>query len=126
MHEPPLPSLAQREHVAKELLRILPRQEMSLIRRAFVGVSRGDRHTHVECGGEIEKRGDVRRRMVVEYCHIDVDGETLGFGGLDGRQGYVENTRLRDRLVMNVLQAIEMDREEEIGRGLEQMDLLLK
>src|SRR6202453_1786511 len=64
--------------------------------------------------------------MSVEDGGIDVDRETLGLGGLDGRNGAIEHALLRDRLVVMVLQAVEMHREKQIGGRFEQVELLLQ
>src|SRR6266702_7236547 len=64
--------------------------------------------------------------MAVEDGGIDVDGEAARLGRLDRGHGAVEHALLRHRLVVMVLQPVEMDGEEQIGRGLEQIELLLE
>src|SRR5437762_4985425 len=49
---------------------------------------------------------------------------SFGLGSLDRRYGAVEYARLTDGLVVMFAQPIEVDGEEEIRRGLEQMQLL--
>src|SRR5262249_43134112 len=64
--------------------------------------------------------------MAVKDRGVDIDGEALGLGGLDGGYGSVEYARLTNGLVVMLAQSVEMNGEEEIGRGLEQMQLLLQ
>ena len=58
--------------------------------------------------------------------HIDVDLEPLVLRLLDRRDRDVEHAGLAHRLVVNILQTVEMHREEKVGRRLEQMQLLLQ
>src|SRR6266516_7002943 len=64
--------------------------------------------------------------MPVEDRGIDVDGETLGLGGLDGRDRAIEYTGLRNRLVVVVFQTVQMHREKQIWRRFEQMEFLFQ
>src|SRR5262245_19756575 len=64
--------------------------------------------------------------MAVKDRGVDIDGEALGLGSLDGRYGAVEYARLTNGLVVMLAQSVEMNGEEQIGRGLEQMQLLLQ
>src|ERR1700730_1720328 len=57
---------------------------------------------------------------------VDVDGETLGLCRLYGGDGAVEYALLANRLVVVLAQSVQMHGEEEIRRGLEQMQLLLQ
>ena len=52
--------------------------------------------------------------------------EPARLGGLDRRHGAVEHALLGDRLVVMRLEPVEMDREEQIGRRLEQIELLFQ
>src|SRR4029079_10014659 len=79
-----------------------------------------------ELFGKVQKRRDVLRRVAVEDRGVDVDGEALGLGGLDARDGAVERTLLADRLVVLLAQAVEVHGEEQVGRRLEQVELLLE
>src|SRR4029450_3271989 len=74
----------------------------------------------------IKESRDVCGRVAVKDRGVDVDGEALGLRGLDRRHGTVEYARLTDRLVVVLAQPIEVDREEEVRRGLKQMQLLLQ
>ena len=64
--------------------------------------------------------------MAVVDRGVDVDGETLGLGGLDRRDRAVEHAVLADRLVVVVLEPVEVNGEEQVRRRLEQMQLLLE
>src|SRR6202165_214947 len=64
--------------------------------------------------------------MSVEDRGIDVDGETPGLGGLDRRDRAVEHALLRHRLVVVLFQTVQMDREKQIWRRFEQVELLFQ
>jgi hypothetical protein len=64
--------------------------------------------------------------VAVEDGGIDVDGEAALLGRLDRGHGAVEHALLRHGLVVVLAQAVEMHGEEEVGRGLEQVELLLE
>src|SRR5262249_48873325 len=97
-----------------------------LVRRTLVGIAGRDRDADAEIPGEVEEGRDVLRWMAVVDRGVDVDGEALGLRRLDGRHRAVEYALLTDRLVVMLLEPVEMDREEEIRRRLEQMQLLLQ
>ena len=101
-------------------------QEVLLVGRALIGVAGRDRDADAELFGEVEERGDVFGRMAVEHRAVDVDGEALGLGGLDRVDGLVEAAVHAHRLVVMLLDAVEMHREEQIGRRLEQVQLLFQ
>ena len=126
MHEVPLLALAEREHVAEQLLGLGAVEEVRLVRGALIGVARRHRDADTEFGSEVEEFCDLFRRMAVEDGRVDVDGEAARFRSLDRGNGAVEHALLRHRLVVVVLQAVEMHREEQVGRGLEQIELLLQ
>ena len=65
-------------------------------------------------------------RMAVEDRAVDVDGKALRLGRLDADDRLLEAAFHAHRLVVVLLQAVEMHREEQIGRRLEQMQLLLE
>src|SRR6516225_2301602 len=124
--EIPLFALAHAEDLAEELLGLPPAEKVLLIGRALIGIAGRDRHPDVQLLGVIEEGCDVFGRMTVEDRGVDVDGEAPGLGGLDRGHGAVEYARLTDGFVVVLAQPIEVDGEEEIGRGLEQMELLLQ
>ena len=64
--------------------------------------------------------------MAVEDRRVDIDREAFCLGCLDRRDRLLENALLRDRLVVMFLQPIEMDREEQVGGRLEQVQLLFE
>src|ERR1700691_6759928 len=64
--------------------------------------------------------------MSVEDGGVDVDGESPRLGRLDRRHRAIEHAFLRDRLVVMLLQAVEMHREKQIGRRFEQIELLFQ
>src|SRR4029078_10569323 len=74
----------------------------------------------------VEKSGDVLRRVTVEDGRVDVDFKALRLRRPDGRNRYLEDPFLRNRFVMMLFHAVEMDGEEQIGRWLEQMQLLFE
>jgi hypothetical protein len=59
MHEIPLLALAEREHVAEQLLGLGAVEEVLLVRRALIGVARRHRDADAEFGGEVEEFCDV-------------------------------------------------------------------
>ena len=126
MHEIPVLALAEREHVAEQLLGLGAVEEVLLVRGALIGVARRHRDADAEFGREVEEFCDLFRRMAVEDRGVDVDGKASRLRGLDRGDRAVEHALLADRLVVMFLQAVEMNREEQIGRGLEQMELLLQ
>jgi hypothetical protein len=64
--------------------------------------------------------------MSIEDGCIGVDLEALRLGCLDGGNGAVIHTGLADRLVMVILQPVQMDGEEQVRRWLEQVQLLFQ
>src|SRR5574337_901863 len=126
MHEAPLPALAERKHLAEQLLGFSPRQEMRLVGRALVGVARRNRHADAEFRREVQEFRDLFGGIVVKDRRVDVDRETLRLRLLDRRNLDVEHTLLAHRLIVALAQAIEMDRKEKIGRRLEEMELLFQ
>jgi hypothetical protein len=64
--------------------------------------------------------------MAVKNRAVDVDGEAFGPGGLDRGDGFLEAAFHADRFVVVFLDAVEMDGEEQIGRRLEQVQLLFQ
>src|SRR5262249_15775901 len=126
VHELPAFALAEREDLAKQLLGRAPVEEMLLIGRALIGIAGRDRDTDAELLSEVEEAGAVLGRMSVEDRAIDVDRETLGLGRLDGIDGLFEAALHAYGLVVNMLETVEMDREEQVGRRLEQVQLLLE
>ena len=118
--------LPRAEYLAEQLLGLAPVEEVLLIGRALIGIAGRDRNADAELVGEIEEFCDVFRRMAVEDRAVDVDGEALGLGGLDRVDGFLEAAFHADRFVVMLLDAVEMHREEQIGRRLEQMQLLLQ
>ncbi len=126
MHEIPALALAEGEHVAEQPLGLVAVEEVLLIRRALIGIARRHRDADAEFGREIEEFRDLFSRMAVEDGCVDVDREAARLGGLDGRNRAIEHALLRYRLVVVIAQAVEMHREEQIGRRLEQVELLLQ
>ena len=64
--------------------------------------------------------------MAVEDRGVDVDGEALGLRGLDAGDRALEAAFHAHRLVVVLLDAVEMHREEQIGRRLELAELLFQ
>src|SRR6516225_2108793 len=126
MHEIPLLALAERKHVAKQLFGLGAVQEVLLIRCALIGVSRRHRNADTKLGGEVEEFRDLLCRVAVENRGVDVDGEAARFRSLDRGHRAIEHALLRHRFVVVLAQTVEMHREEQIGRGLEQIELLLQ
>ncbi len=126
MRQIPVLALAEREDVAEQFLGLAAAQKMLLIGRPLIGIAGGDRDADAELCGEVEEFRDVLGRMAVEDRAVDVDGKALGLGRLDRRDGLVEAAVHAHRLVVMVLDAVEMHREEQIGRRLEEMQLLFE
>ena len=101
-------------------------EEVLLIGRPLVGVAGRDRDADAELFGVIEECRDVLGGMAVEDRAVDVDRETFGLGGLDRGHGLLKAALHAHRLVVMMLEAVEMHREEQIGRRLEQMQLLFQ
>src|SRR5229473_3119192 len=76
--------------------------------------------------GVVEEGRDVGGGMAVVDRGVDVDGESPGLGGLDRGDGAVEYALLADRFVVMLLEPVEMNGEEQVGRRLEQIELLLQ
>src|SRR5271168_5116342 len=126
VREPPPAALAPGEQGAEEFLRLWPDEEMLLVRRPLVSVTRGNRHANAQFRGPVEESGDIVGSMAVENRGIDVDLKTGRFRGFDRRDRDVVYSRLRHRLVVVFLQAVEMNAEEQVARRFEQMQLLLQ
>ena len=126
MHEIPVLALAEREHVAEQLLGLGAVEEVLLVRRALIGIARRHGNADAEFRREVEELGDLLRRVPVEDGGIDVDREALGLGGLDRRDRAIERALLRDGLVVMVFQTVQMHREKQIWRRFEQVELLFQ
>src|SRR5581483_5188196 len=126
VQEVPALALAERKHVAEQLLGLLAIQEVLLIGRALISVAGRDRDADAELLAEVEVFRDVRRFMTVEDRGIDVDSKTFRLGGLDRGHRAIEYAGLRYRLVVMLFQTIEVDREKQVGRRLEQIELLFQ
>ena len=99
---------------------------MLLVGRALIGIARRHRDADTEFGREIEEFGDIFRRVTIEDRGVDIDREAARLRGLDRRDRAVEHALLRNRLVVVLLQTIQMHREEQVRRRLEQIELLLQ
>ena len=64
--------------------------------------------------------------MAVEHRAVDVDGKALGLGRLDRGHRLLIAAVHAHRLVVVLLDAVEMHREEQIGRRLEQLQLFFE
>ena len=126
MGEVPFLALAERKDVAEQLLGLAPIEEVLLIGRALVGIAGRDRDADAEFFREVEERCDVLGGMAVENRAVDVDGKALGLRRLDGGDRLLEAALHAHRLVVVLLEAVEMHGEEQIGRRLEQVQLLLQ
>ena len=126
MGQIPVLAFAQREYFAEQFFGLAPVEKVLLVGRALVSVAGRDRDADAELGGEIEELGDVFGRMAVKNRAVDVDGEALGLGNPDRRDRFLETAVHAHRLVVMFLDAVEMHREEQIGRWLEQMQLLFQ
>ena len=126
MHQLPLLAFAQREDAAKQLLSLTAIEEMLLVGRTLVGVAGRNRDADFQFFRQIEEGCNIFRRMAIEDRRVDVDGESLGLRLLDRRDRNVENAAERHRLVVVLLQSIQMHGEEKIRRWLEQVKLLLE
>src|SRR5208282_5957887 len=112
MHQLPLLALAQGKDAAKKLLGLAAIEEMRLVGRALIGVAGRNRDADFQFLRQIEEGRDIFRRMAVEDRRVDIDGESLGLGLLDRRDGDVENAAERHRLVVVVLQSVQMHGKE--------------
>src|SRR4029077_12936324 len=119
-------ALAEREDLAEQLLGLAAGEEVLLVGRALVGGAGRDRNADAESFAEVEELRDVLGRVPVENCRIDIDGKPARLRGLDGRNGTLEAAVHADRLVVMLLDAVEMDGEEQVGRRLELAQLLLE
>src|SRR5215470_5118918 len=99
---------------------------MLLVRCPLVGIARRHRNTDTQRLGEIQECRDVLGRMPIENGGVYVDGETAGLGGPYSRYGAIEHPFLGNRLIMMLLEAVEMDREKQVWRGFELIELLLQ
>ena len=100
---------------------------MLLIGRTLIGVAGryGDpvngQRLHV-----VKETADLRGVGVIEEGAIDIHPKTLRLRAFDRSDGAVVNAGLADGLVMHLRIAIQMNREIEIGRRLEQAELLFQ
>ena len=83
MSEIPVLAFAEREDLAEQFLGLAATEEVLLVGRPLIGVAGRDRDADAEFFGQIEECRDVLGRMAVEDRAVDVDGKTLGLGGLD-------------------------------------------
>src|SRR5215469_18442401 len=97
MHEGPASAPSTPEDITEQFLGLSAIEKMFLVRSSLVGIAGRDRHAHSKFLGEIEERRDVLRRMVVKDGGIDVDGEALGLGRPDCRDGAIEHPILAYR-----------------------------
>src|SRR6185312_8457602 len=118
--ELPALALAAREHLAEELLGLATVEKVRLIGRALIGISRRDRDTDAELFGKIEESCEILGRMAVEHRGVDVDREALRLRRLDAGDRLLEAALHAHRLVVDVLEAVEMHREEQVRRRLGQ------
>ncbi len=118
--------LAEAEDVAEQVLRALARQEVLLVLGALIGVARRDRDVDAEIGRKIEIVGDLLGRHVVEDRRVDVDLETGVLRRLDRLDRDLERSLLVDGAVVLLLETVEMDREEQERRRLEEVQLLFE
>src|SRR5262249_16554284 len=125
-HEVPLLAFAERKDLAEELLGAAPAEEVLLVGSTLIRVAGRDRDADAELLGQIEEGRDVLGRMALEDRAVDVDGETLGLRGLDRVDRLLEAALETHRLVVMMLETVEMHGEEQVGRGLEQVQLLLE
>src|SRR5229473_122232 len=126
MDEGPALVLAARKDVAEQLLGLATIEKVLLVGGALVGVTGRDRYADAELLGVVEEGRDVGGGMAVVDGGVDVDGKSPGLGGLDRGDGAVEYALLADRFVVMLLEPVEVNGEEQIGRGLEQIELLLQ
>src|SRR5207247_5923038 len=117
--EIPFLTLAHAEDLPEQLLGLSAAEEVLLVGRALVGITRRDRHADAEPLAVIEESRDVCGGVAGKDRGVDVDGEAVGLPGLDRRHRAIEYARLTDRLVVVLAQPIEVDGEEEIRRRLE-------
>src|SRR5262245_57943877 len=122
---PAPPALAASQDAAEQLLGLGAIEEVLLVGRALVGVTRrnGDavqaQRLHV-----VEERRDGRGIGVVEERAIDADPESLRLGEPDRLDRLVVDAALTNRLVVHRLIAVEMDRPGEGRMWLEVVDPL--
>ena len=122
----PVLAFAEPEDRPKQLLGLLPVQEMLLVGCALIGIARRDRNAlDVELGRHVvEERSNLIGRHAIEQRSVDVHSESLLAQEPDRTDRLVEHPVLADRFVVMLLEPVQMDREGEVGTGLEPVDLL--
>src|SRR5208282_3447432 len=128
LREAPLLAAPAPEDVAEELLGLVPREGVLLVRRALVGVARrnGDGVDLELEAREVEEGGDALGIEPVEERGVHADAEAARLGLADRGHDAVEDAVLAHRMVVLLLETVEMDGEGEVGRGLEEVELLLQ
>src|SRR6516162_7106612 len=121
VHEVPLLAFAERKHVPEKPLGLVAVEEVLLVGRALIGVARRHRNANTEFGTKIEKLCDLFGRVAVENGGVDVDRKSARLGSLDRRHRAIKYALLRYRLVVMLAQTIEMHREKQVRRWLEQV-----
>ncbi len=124
--QPPLLPPAVAERLAEQFPRFLHAEEMLLVGRLLVGVGGRDLHlVDAEVVVEVGEHVDDRLRGVgVEERGVRVHREAARLGQLDRGHRLVEHAFLADRLVVPLLQAVDVHDPGEVGRRLELVQLL--
>src|SRR5262249_8476575 len=90
--ELPLPAARRprrRKRLAEERARLLPPQEMILVRSPGVTIARGDRHSiDAQFGELVEERMQLRGTLSIEDCSVGGYAESTALGSLDRAHGH--------------------------------------
>src|SRR6185312_3871481 len=122
-----LARLVRREDLFEERLALVAMQEVILIGRLFVRITRREHHpVDAERRCEIEKLLNFGAFGVVEDRRVRRDAETTGLGRLDRLDRDVERPGTIDRAIVDVADAVEMDAERQVRRRRELIEALLE
>ena len=115
------------ENITEQLTGFLPVEEMSLIRRPFVGKAGGDSNPfYLKVHHMIKKFRYPPGINAFEKGTVDIDSKPSLVSFADGADRLIEHAGLTHRRIMYFLIAIEVDRKGEIGAGLKQIEAFFK
>ena len=128
MVQPPLCPPTAGKGLAEQFGRAVGAEEVDLVWRLFVRISRRDHHlVHAEIViEEVEDVADSLWRIRVEERGVGGDPKALGLSGPDGRHGLVERPGPTDRGVVALLESVDVDHPAETSVGLEPVQLPLQ
>ena len=115
------------EDFAEELLGLAAGEEVLLIGRFFVGVAGGDHQAvDAQVGEAVEHLADAFGVRADEEGGVGGDAEAALLGGLDRVDRDVPDAVAADGIVVILFESVDVDREGEVGAGLELVEALFE